>query len=143
MVKPKLRIKKVFNKVVENGGNDIGKIMIEEGYSPNTAKTPQKITESKSWQQLLEEELPESLITGTHKEAFLATKTISARIINSKGSQEANSQTDDFIDVPDWQTRIKAVELGYKLRSRLTERTDLTNSDKSLAGLIQINETTK
>ena len=138
MKKPKLRIKKVFDKVVENGGKGIGGIMIEEGYSPNTAKTPQKITESKSWQQLLEDELPESLITGTHKEAFLATKTISARTMGN-----ADERTDDFVDVPDWQTRIKAVELGYKLRSRLTERTDLTNSDKSLKGLIQINENHK
>jgi len=118
----KSRIKKVFIEKLENVGKPMGKILRENGYADNTADNPDHVTKTKSWEILLNEYIPESLIAKTHKEAFEATKTISAKIINSKGSQEANSQTDDFIDVPDWQTRMKATELGYKLRGRLIDK---------------------
>ncbi len=112
-----MRIRKVFEQVVENGGKGIGKIMIENGYSPNTAKTPQKLTESESWNLLLDKYIPEDLVLRTHKEAFEANRTISARTMG-----KADEKTDDFIDVPDWQTRTKAVELGYKVRGRLINK---------------------
>ena len=32
---------------------------------------------------------------------------------------KADERTDDFIDVPDWQTITKAYELGYKVRGKL------------------------
>lgn len=117
MKKPKLRIKKVFKKVIENHGFGIGKAMIEEGYSPNTAKKPQNVTESKSWEMLLDEYIPEDLVLKTHKEAFEANRTVSARSMKT-----ADETTDDFIDVPDWQTRTKAVELGYKVRGKLINK---------------------
>ena len=42
-----IRQKKALAKIVENGGN-VSKAMVEAGYSPMTAKTPQKLTESKA-----------------------------------------------------------------------------------------------
>lgn len=49
--------KQVFQRVarqVENGGKvSISKIMRESGYSPQTAKNPSKVTDSKGWKQLL------------------------------------------------------------------------------------------
>lgn len=113
-MKPKKRIKKVFEKVMENNGFNVGKAMREEGYSPNSAKNPKQVTESKSWEMLLDEYIPESLVLKTHKEAFDANKVISARTMGN-----ADEKTDDFIDVPDWPTRTKAVELGYKVRRKL------------------------
>lgn len=129
MKKPNKRIKKVFEKVLENHGMGIGKTMIEEGYSPKTAKTPQNITESKSWEMLCDKYLPDNLILDTHKEAFIANKVISARTTGN-----ANERTDDFIDVPDWQTRMKAVELGYRVKKRLDsdERNQPINISVSL-----------
>ena len=129
MKKPKIRIKKVFEQVVENGGAGIGKIMIKNGYSPNTAKTPQKITESKSWEMLLDQYIPESLVLKTHKKAFKANRVISARTTG-----KADEKTDDFIDVPDWQTRTKAVELGYKVRGKLINKFEgqIKNIDSEL-----------
>ncbi|MDO8487563.1 MAG: hypothetical protein Q7S45_04665 [Candidatus Curtissbacteria bacterium] len=41
------------SKLVENGGN-IGEAMKSAGYSKNTAKTPQKLTESKGWRELMD-----------------------------------------------------------------------------------------
>lgn len=49
-----LRQKAAFDKVVENGGN-ISRAMMEVDYSPATAKTPQKLTESKGWKTLCEQ----------------------------------------------------------------------------------------
>jgi len=43
-----------LEKMVENGGN-VSQAMLDTGYSPNTAKTPQKLTESKGFLELCEE----------------------------------------------------------------------------------------
>ena len=132
--KPNLRIKKVFEQVMENHGSGIGKAMLDHGYKKSSAKNPKNVTDSKSWEMLLDKYIPEDLVLETHREAFKANKVISARTM-----ENANEKTDDFIDVPDWPTRTKAVELGYKVRGKLTERIDHTTGGKDLKGLIQIN----
>lgn len=50
-----------INKMVENGGN-ASKAMRDSGYSKNTAKTPSKLTKSKSYTELLEETLPNDFL---------------------------------------------------------------------------------
>lgn len=120
MKKPKPRIKKVFEKVMENNGFNVGKAMREEGYSPKSAKNPLQVTQSKSWEALLDEYLPESLIVKTHKEAFNAKR-------------DGNK--------PDWQIRMKASELGYKVRGKLVDRGEI--EIKSLKGSIVVNEADK
>lgn len=53
---------KAVEAMVENGGI-ASRAMEEAGYSPNTAKTPQKLTESKGFQEICEEYgLTDSLI---------------------------------------------------------------------------------
>lgn len=47
-----IKQEKALEKIVENGGN-ASQAMIEVGYSPNTAKTPQKLTESKGYKAIL------------------------------------------------------------------------------------------
>ncbi len=49
---PTIKQEKAFKTVVENGGN-VSRAMLSVGYSPATANTPQKLTESKGWQELL------------------------------------------------------------------------------------------
>ena len=49
-----IKQKIVLEKIVENGGN-ISQAMLEVGYSPNTAKTPQKLTGSIGFIELCEE----------------------------------------------------------------------------------------
>lgn len=127
MKKPKERIKKVFVKKLENVGKPLGQIMREEGYADNTADNPDHITNTKSWEMLMDEYIPESLIAKTHKEAFEANRTIS--IVSGK---QASGGTTDFVDVPDWQTRMKATELGYKVRGKLTDKIDHTTNGKDL-----------
>ena len=49
-----LKQKRAFDKVVENGGN-VSRAMMDADYSINTANTPQKLTESKGYKELLKE----------------------------------------------------------------------------------------
>jgi len=48
-------------------------------------------------------------------EGLDATKTVSAKIIG----KDADSQTDDFIDVPDFMARHKYLETALKLKKRM------------------------
>jgi hypothetical protein len=130
--KPKERIKRVFEKTTENGGN-VTKAMREMKYSENTINHPSNVTETKSWEMLRDEYIPESLILKTHKEAFEANRTIS--VVSGK---QASGGTTDFVDVPDWQTRMKATELGYKVHKKLDAQPPTNNI--SLTNLIQIVE---
>ncbi len=57
---PSLRIKNVFKKVLESRGKiSLGQAMREEGYPSTTAKNPQQMTSTKSWQQLLQQYIPD------------------------------------------------------------------------------------
>ena len=52
----------VAKNLVENGGS-VSATMRKVGYSPNTAKTPSKLTESKAWPELMEKYYPDEKIT--------------------------------------------------------------------------------
>lgn len=72
------RQKLVAQKLVENGGN-IGKAMVDAGYSTNTAKTPQKLTQSKGWKELSQELFSDEELarkTGELLDAFCVRKYI-------------------------------------------------------------------
>lgn len=101
-----LKQKAVAKKVVENGGIAISKAMIEAGYSPNTAKTPEKLTESKGWKELMDTLLPDEKLLERHAEGLDATKI-------------HTSHTEPDREVIDYPTRAKYIELGYKVKNKL------------------------
>lgn len=68
-----IKQRKAFKKVVENGGN-VSKAMVATGYSKATAKTPQKLTESKGWFELSEEFLSNTKVLAQHAALLNATK---------------------------------------------------------------------
>lgn len=51
---PTIKQKKAVDNLVENGGN-ISKAMRDAGYTDATAKNPTKLTESKGFEQLMDE----------------------------------------------------------------------------------------
>ena|SRR3990167_7704264 len=51
---PTIKQRKAFGNVVGNGGN-VTRAMIDAKYSIATANTPQKLTESKGWEELCNE----------------------------------------------------------------------------------------
>ncbi len=72
-VKPSIRAKKAFDIMSENGGI-ISKAMVEAGYSPVTAATPSKLTDSKGWKELMDEHLSDESLAQKHKELLNSTK---------------------------------------------------------------------
>lgn len=100
---PTIKQRLAISKMVENGGN-IGSAMISAGYSQNTAKTPKKLTNSKGWKELMEAFLPEETLITVHKQQLKATK-----VLLKNGVKYLT---------PDNDARIKALDLGYKLRGK-------------------------
>ena len=54
------------SKLMENDGN-VSKSMVAAGYSKASAKNPQRLTESKGWQKLMEKYLPDKGLLQVHK----------------------------------------------------------------------------
>lgn len=101
-IKQKLAAK----NLVGNGGN-VTKAMLDAGYSKATANTPQKLTESKAWPELVEDYLPNDKLLKAPNEALEATKWN-----DFTGEREA-----------DHTTRLKASELGLKIKGRMNDIT--------------------
>jgi hypothetical protein len=99
-----IKQKLAVQKTVENGGS-VSRAMLDAGYKPATAKNPSKLTESKAWPALLEKYLPDEKLLATHDEALEATKIFS-------------SHTEPDKEIPDHPTRLKAVELAYKVKNK-------------------------
>lgn len=97
--------------VVENGGN-VSKAMRDAGYSEATAKTPQKLTESKAFTDaMIEAGITDNKLATVLSEGLEATKVISAVV-----GKNADEKTMDFIDVPDHPTRHKFLETALKIK---------------------------
>lgn len=109
-----IKQEKALDELVGNGGN-ITKAMLAAGYSPATANTPQKLTESKGWQELLSEYLPDLLLNERHREGLDAIKK-SPRIIgrDNKGNPEY-----EYVSEPDYYARHKYLETAYKIKGRM------------------------
>ncbi len=60
-------------KVVEFRGN-VSKAMREVGYKEKTAKNPKNLTESKGWKELMDDFLPDELLSEKHRELLKATR---------------------------------------------------------------------
>ena len=68
----------------------------------------------------------EDKLASTVIDALDATKVISANVIapHGEGMADAHGTTKDFIDVPDFQARIKAAELAGKFRGDFLDRVE-------------------
>ena len=95
--------KLVAKDILENPGKPISRAMLDAGYDPNTAKNPSDLTESKGWAELMEKYLPDDKLLQKHEEALEAKKWN-----DFTGERE-----------PDHMTRLKAVDLGYKLKRKI------------------------
>jgi hypothetical protein len=111
-----LKQKALAKEIIENPSSTMKDAMIKVGYSENTAVAPSQITESKGFQELMNTYLDDDETLAVHKEQLHATKVISAR-----NGKDASAETDDFIDVPDNQARLKAIELAYRIKGKLKD----------------------
>lgn len=114
---PVTRREKLLAKLVENGSKAVvSKAMIEVGYSPNTAKAPSKVTKSKAWEALLEQYVPDSLLTDKLNQ-LLNKKTI---IVSSKGKIEEQPHSD-----------VKgALDMAFKIKGKYASDKNEKESNK-------------
>ncbi len=128
--------KLVFKKMVDLGGS-IGKAMVAVGYSKATAKTPQKLTESKGWKELMGYCIPEEELAKKHSELLDAVKINHFTFPNSMSDEEIKEvvekvpeyilimiernpkYTKAHFSAPDNAIQLKSVELGLKLHGLL------------------------
>lgn len=99
--------KRALDIMVENGGN-VSKAMREAGYSPATAKTPKKLTESEGFKELAEAYLPDDMLL----------RALSDDIEKKEGNRKAE------------------LELAFKIKGRMTEKLEHTNPDGNLKTII-------
>jgi len=107
MARVKPRIKKVFEKVLENGGN-VTQAMRDMKYSEATINNPKNVTETKSWEELLKE-IPETKLIEVLNEGLNATMV-------------KTSFTEPDKKLPDYAIRHKYLETGLKMKGKLIDR---------------------
>ena len=102
-----IKQRKTFKKALENGG--IVSKAAKGIYSDAMAKNPQKITKTKGWEILLEENIPDKLLTEKHKE-LLNAKVKTRQTIKGDLTWEEEKM--------DSQAVAKGLDMGYKLKGR-------------------------
>lgn len=84
--------------------------LIKAGYSPSYARSGQ-IKHTKSWEQLLEQQLPDRLLAKKHKQLLEKTE----RIVVSDGTKEGSHIEDTGQPHSDVN---RALDMAYKLKGR-------------------------
>jgi len=123
----KVRRKKIIKAISKGKTNK--QAGIDAGLSPKTASA--QVTEilkepetQRSFQQMLADMCPDDFHSQTYRECMEATKVISANVIapSGEGMSDAHGTTKDFIDVPDYQTRLRAADSVSKLKGYISEK---------------------
>jgi len=133
--KPSIRQQKVLKKMLENTGS-YKQALIESGYSPAYAKNADDFRKTATWNELLNENLPDWLLTEKHLELFNA-KAIDHYVFPLSSTDEEITEMIEgkwgfkvmkishgdtwkraYFSIPDNQTILKAVEAGYKVKGR-------------------------
>lgn len=136
-IEPTEKQKRAFKEIVENGRNK-GDAMVRAGYSENTAKAPTKMTNTKGWQELMEEYLPDEDLTKKHQELLNATrlehmvfpknvkdKTIKSLLesvnCNVRKIQHGDQANHVWFWAKDNIALKSALDLAYKLKGRFEQ----------------------
>lgn len=115
-----IKQKLVAKEITENHRKSISKAMLKIGYAPSTASKPSNLTKSKGWNELMDKYLPDDELLSVHKKALHATKI-------------HGSLTEPDCIVDDIPTSLKAVELGYKVKKKLSETNVNISGEKVIA----------
>jgi hypothetical protein len=65
--KQKIAVKKMSENIRNGGSKTTGEILRASGYSDSVSKSPQRVTESKGWQELMEEYFPSEYLLKKHR----------------------------------------------------------------------------
>lgn len=130
--KTKPTVKQIKALQLMNGGMSKRQAMIQAGYSTYVAEKPYKDflgaagvkSQIVSMATMLEDaKLNTVYMVEKFKEWLEAQKVVSARVVAAKGKpssfdeelEEADSKTDDFIEVPDYKTQLEAYKEWKKV----------------------------
>jgi hypothetical protein len=111
-----MRQEKTLEAMVENGGK-MSPAMKKAGYSVAYSKHPEKLKRTKTWQQLLEEYLPDDLLARTANEGLHA--------ITEKGAMDFN-------------VRQRYLDTSLKMKNKLVEHHDLTSEGEKIGGFVVV-----
>lgn len=118
MKSPSIRQKLVAQKVVENRGN-VSKAMKEAGYSDAYASNPQQFKASKTWEELLDEYLPDDLLTKVALEGLFAKRI-------------QTSPTEGDREVEDYAVRQRYLETTLKMKGKIIDKKDVTSGGRPI-----------
>jgi len=107
------RQRQAAKNVVENGGI-VSRAMIDANYSPKTAKNPEKLTNSKGWQELMSKHLPDSALAKKHRE-----------LLNKREYITIDGESEDV--GPETQAVSKALDMAYKLKGKYVNEDNQSN----------------
>ena len=110
-IKPKIAMREIAK------GSTIKAAMLKAGYSPASARNSQVLKRTKTWQELMDKFLPDTLLQKVHKQGLHATQFIPRGI--GKGETE-------LVEVPDHSVRHKYLATAYKIKGK-----DTTGEDSS------------
>jgi len=127
----KMRYTKMAKEII--AGKKLGKVLKDNGYSSQTAKTPSIITENKTFKEILDEILPEEYVIGEHRKLYnehrelrqIRLETTDDIIIQRsldglENAQVIKNEKDGYtiilINEVDKEARKNAIEMAYKLR---------------------------
>lgn len=114
---PTIKQKRALMKIVENHGN-VSQAMLAVGYDPSSAKNPKILTQSKGFQELLDQYLPDELLTNVHLQGLKATRI-------------HTSHTEPDKEVPDFAVRHKYLDTAYKVKGKIKDDSSI-NIDKMM-----------
>ncbi len=109
---PTVKQKVAFKEVLK--GSTITKAMSKAGYADTTASTTGKLTNTKGWEELMEQHLPDKLLAKKHKDLLNKTE----KIVVSDG-KDLGSHIEDTGQPHSDATR--ALDLAYKLKGRYVQ----------------------
>ena len=115
--KPTARQRKAVDLTIENirkPTKSQGQILKEAEYSESVTLHPDLVTKSKGFLQLLEERMPDDLLTKVHLEGLNADRKILKNNNKTGEIEEVGSQ-------PDYAVRHKYLDTAYKLKNRYTD----------------------
>lgn len=138
---------------VANRGISKAEAMRRAGYSEKTARNPKNLTNSKSWDELLDEYLPDERLVDTHSSLLNARKLDKAEfpswlpdaeireMILEQGGTPRNYEMNPITQmtavwywIPDVMAQKAALELAYKLKGKMTQKVEHSGAVDGLFG---------
>jgi hypothetical protein len=164
---PSLRQKRLAEKIAENLANggkthSLKKLLKEAGYSDTVAKNPDKVLETKTFQDLLTQYLPENKIAKVHKEVLGASAHQESLFPIEKSDADIKKiirsvpgakviQIDEvdifegegiikqykkvYYTTPAYKYRLSAVDMAHKLRGTYAPEKHEVNSKQFLVSI--------